>query len=173
MAFLIATNEIAPDCSLRAERLKVMKTIFDKNIREHLVSRIERINEDRKAGWGKMTVIQMIQHNIYWNRWVIGKDNHEYKQAFMGKLFGKTGLKRMIRNEKPFDKNIPTSNIFKIKGSTGEIESEKEDWILLINEYESYNNPDFIHDFFGKMTNEQIGILAYKHTDHHLRQFGV
>jgi hypothetical protein len=44
-----------------------------------------------------------------------------------------------------------------------------DEWILGKN----YSNEDFIHDFFGKMTKEQIGVFAYKHTDHHLRQFGV
>lgn len=52
-------------------------------------------------------------------------------------------------------------------------EGKKAEWISLINEYENYSNPKFIHDFFGKITKEQIGILVYKHTDHHLRQFGV
>jgi len=43
-------------------------------------------------------------------------------------------------------------------------------WIGLLSESENYSNPKFVHDFFGKMTKEQIGILVYKHTDHHLRQ---
>jgi len=43
----------------------------------------------------------------------------------------------------------------------------------LINEYSAYSFPDysFVHPFFGKMTKEQIGYHAYKHIDHHLRQF--
>ena len=60
-----------------------------------------------------------------------------------------------------------------MKELNGDIESEKKKWISLIEGYENYSNPGFIHDFFGKMTKEQIGILAYKHTDHHLRQFNA
>ncbi len=77
----------------------------------------------------------------------------------------------MIKNENPLDRNAPTSAHFKIKETTGNIQTEKNKWIALIEEYEFYSNPDFIHDFFGKMTKEQIGYLNYKHTDHHLRQF--
>ncbi len=150
-----------------------MNTIFDQNIREQLISRINQINEDKKAEWGKMNLIQMLKHNTYWNRWILGKDNHSYKQEFMGKVFGKIALKRMIKDEKPFAKNIPTSDQFKVIESNGNIEFEKAEWISLINEYGNFNNPNFVHDFFGKMTTEQIGILAYKHTDHHLRQFGL
>lgn len=150
-----------------------MKTIFDQEIRKQLIDRIAQINETQKPLWGKMNINQMLKHNTYWNRWILGKGNYSYKQEFMGKIFGKLALKRMIRDEKPFYKNIPTSNQFKVKVSTGNIETEKRDWIFLINEYENYNNPHFIHDFFGRMTKEQIGILVYKHTDHHLRQFDV
>ncbi|MEX2568856.1 MAG: DUF1569 domain-containing protein [Cyclobacteriaceae bacterium] len=79
----------------------------------------------------------------------------------------------MIKDEKPLDKNIPTSAQFKVPEVNGNLEVEKSKWILLIQAYDHFENPVFIHDFFGKMTREQIGILAYKHTDHHLRQFGV
>ncbi|WP_448634870.1 DUF1569 domain-containing protein [Pedobacter panaciterrae] len=43
----------------------------------------------------------------------------------------------------------------------------------LIADFENFSNDKFIHDFFGKMTREQIGIFVYKHSDHHLRQFNV
>ena len=150
-----------------------MKTIFDKNIREELIKRIEQINISNKPEWGKMNVSQMLKHNTYWNGWILGKDPHTYKQAFLGKVFGKIALKKMIKDEKPFDKNIPTSDQFKVKETTADLESEKSVWISLIKEYKNYDNPNFVHDFFGKMTREEIGILVYKHTDHHLRQFGI
>lgn len=142
-------------------------------MREQLIARIEGIKENNKAEWGKMNVFQMLKHNTYWNGWILGKDAHTYKQAFMGKLFGKIALKRMIKDDKPFDKNIPTSDQFKVIESNGDLESEKSKWISMINEYEHFNNPNFVHDFFGVMTKEQIGVLVYKHSDHHLRQFGV
>ncbi|PKA99224.1 uncharacterized protein DUF1569 [Flavobacteriaceae bacterium MAR_2009_75] len=150
-----------------------MKTIFDQNTRTELIKRIEKINENSKTEWGKMNVFQMLKHNTYWNGWIIGKDKHTYKQEFIGKIFGKIALRKMIKDEKPFGKNIPTSSQFKAKDFNGDLEKEKNEWISLIKEYENYNNPNFVHDFFGKMTKEQIGILVYKHCDHHLRQFGA
>jgi Protein of unknown function (DUF1569) len=148
-----------------------MKTIFDTATRDELIRRIGLLSENNASHWGKMNLFQMLKHNTYWNGWILGKTAHTYKQEFLGKIFGKMALKRMIKDENPFDKNIPASGQFKVKESEGNIESEKTDWIQLINEYENYSNPDFIHDFFGKMTKEQIGVLVYKHTDHHLRQF--
>ena len=148
-----------------------MKTMFDDQVRQELILRIGSLNKDLEAQWGKMNLFQMVKHNTYWNRWILGIDHPVYKQELIGKLFGKLGLKRMIKDEKPFDRNIPTSLPFKVKDTTGDLEAEKSKWISLTNEYSNFNNPDFIHDFFGKMTKDQIGILAYKHADHHLRQF--
>ncbi|WP_276167353.1 DUF1569 domain-containing protein [Zobellia alginiliquefaciens] len=150
-----------------------MKTIFDQNTRKQLINRIEQINADKNPEWGKMNVFQMLKHNTYWNGWILGGEDHTYKQALMGKLLGKIVLKRMIKDDKPLDKNIPTSDQFKPKILEGNVEAEKSKWIGLIQAYANYNNPDFIHDFFGKMTKVQIGVLVYKHTDHHLRQFGL
>lgn len=150
-----------------------MATIFDTEIRDALIARISEINENSKAQWGKMNVYQMLKHNTYWNGWILGKGNHTYKQAFMGRIFGKRVLKGMVKAERPLDRNIPTSNQFKVKETEGDLEAEKSNWISLTKAYENHDNPAFVHDFFGKMTKEQIGILVYKHTDHHLRQFGV
>lgn len=150
-----------------------MKTIFDKPTRDEIIIRIAAISADKSAQWGKMNVYQMVEHNTYWNGWMLGKGNPTYSQALLGKLFGKIALRKMIKDEKPFDRNIPTSSQFKAKEMGGDLEAEKLKWISLTEAYESYDNPAFIHDFFGRMTKEQVGILVYKHSDHHLRQFGV
>ncbi len=150
-----------------------MKTIFNLAIREELIERISLLTENSKPVWGKMTVCQMLKHNTYWNSWILGKGEYTYKQELLGKIFGKIALKRMIKDDNPFDRNIPTSGQFKAKEVNSNIEMEKDKWISLINEYEKFANPRFIHDFFGKMTQEQIGVLVFKHTDHHLRQFNV
>ena len=149
-----------------------MNTIFDKSNREKLIDRINLLSIESAPRWGKMNIFQMVKHNTYWNGWILGKDKPQYKQAFLGKVFGKMALKRMIKDEKPFDKNIPTSSQFKVEDTNGDLEAEKLIWITLTKAYKNFNNPDFIHDFFGEMTSEQIGILVFKHTDHHLRQFG-
>src|SRR5690554_4336801 len=99
-----------------------MKTIFDDNTRDRLIVRIENINEENKARWGKMNIYQMLQHNTYWNDWILGSNNHTYKQAFIGKIFGKIALKRMIKDEQPFGKNIPTSEQFKPKALNGDLD---------------------------------------------------
>ncbi len=76
-----------------------------------------------------------------------------------------------LKDDKPMGRNAPTSSELIVKESIGDIAAEKKKWIALLGEYDHFSNLNFIHPFFGKMTKEQIGYHAYKHTDHHLRQF--
>lgn len=148
-----------------------MKTIFDKATREELIGRINSLNESNTAKWGKMNVYQMIKHCSLFDEWILGKNQPVYKQAFIGRVFGKIALKGLLKDEAPMKRNMITIAGFKIKETAGDIENQKDKWRALIHAYEHFSNPGFVHTFFGKMTNEEIGLLVYKHTDHHLRQF--
>jgi len=146
-----------------------MKTVFDKTTRDELINRIHSLNENGATQWGKMNIYQMLKHCTLWDEWVqSGKNN---RQVFVGRLFGKMALKKVLKDEGPLARNTPTLPELKIKETTGDIASEKKKWITLINGYAHFSNHSFFHTFFGKMTKEQVGQLAYKHTDHHLRQF--
>ena len=145
-----------------------MKTIFDQETRAKLIHRINTLNENSRAQWGKMNVYQMLKHCRLWEEMLMGKK--KYKRVFIGRLFGKIALRMVLKDEKPMSRNAPTIPELKIK-ENGDVSSEKAKWIALIEEHTHFSNPDFVHPFFGKMTEEQIGYFAYKHTDHHLRQF--
>ncbi len=149
-----------------------MKTIFDTAARTELIDRINALHENSQAIWGKMSVYQMAKHCTTWCEWVLGKSNLTYKQEFFGKIFGKIALKSNTKDEMPISKNMPAGAAFTVKEKEGNLNAQKTILINLIMDFEHFSNDAFIHDFFGKMTKEQIGIFAYKHTDHHLRQFG-
>ncbi len=148
-----------------------MKTVFDKSTREELISRINLLNENNTAQWGKMNLSQMLKHCTVWEEWVSG--DQQNKQVFIGRLFGKMALKMVLKDESPLKRNSPTSPEFRIKEITIDITSEKNKWISLIESYDHFSKQEFLHSFFGRMTKEQIGYLAYKHNDHHLRQFNA
>lgn len=147
-----------------------MKTIFEANTRDEIIQRIESLGPGSIAQWGKMTVYQMLRHCIIWDEMVEGKQ--KFKQVFLGKLFGKALLKKVSKNDAHLQKNTPTLPSLKITGS-GDVEPEKKKWVEHIQNYAHFSNEEFVHPFFGKMTHEQIGLIVYKHADHHLRQFGA
>ena len=144
-----------------------MKSIFERESYDELVRRINSLKLNSPAQWGKMSVSQMIKHCSQWDEMALGKV--KYKQSFIGKLFGKMALKGMLKNE-PVKRNLPTVPSFKIKEDV-DFEEERKKWLKLLDEYKHFSNDGFIHPFFGPMTKEQTGYLAYKHINHHLLQF--
>ena len=117
-----------------------------------------------------MTVYQMLKHCCMNEEMLLGKTT--YKRLFIGRLFGRMALKSMMKDEAPLQKNSPTHPELKITG-TGDAEAQRDQWIALLQEYSRYPQQGFRHPFFGAMTREEIGRSVYKHTDHHLRQFGA
>ncbi|MBS1729731.1 MAG: DUF1569 domain-containing protein [Bacteroidetes bacterium] len=146
-----------------------MKSIFDKDVRDELIFRINSLNENSVAQWGKMNVAQMMKHCTQWDEMALGKK--KYKQSLLGKIVGKYALKNMMKEE-PMKKNLPTVPSFKITGDI-DFAKEKKKWLNLIDEYQHFSNDGFIHPFFGVMTKENTGQMIFKHIDHHLRQFGA
>lgn len=150
-----------------------MKTIFDPVVRDELAIRVKALDENHKALWGKMNVFQMTRHCSIWNEWVLGKNSPVYKQEWLGKIFGKMALRSNTKDDKPLGKGMPAGKVFTVTQKEGDLNAQKKILVDLITDYEHFSNDQFIHDFFGKMTREQIGVFAYKHSDHHLRQFNV
>jgi hypothetical protein len=95
------------------------------------------------------------------------------KRVFIGRLLGKMVLKKVLNDDRPFGKNSPTSPVLKTIDENGNVEQQKGEWINRIEQYANYNNPNFVHPFFGPMSKEQIGYFTNKLADHHSRQFGA
>ena len=148
-----------------------MKSIFNKENNQQILDRLEKLSADSTAQWGKMNVYQMARHCTLWDEWVHGRNNPTYTRSLLGWIFGRWALKSSVKDDTPMQRNIPTSSDLVIREKSGNLTLQKRQWAELVAAYAHYSNPAFIHDFFGKMTQEEIGIFAYKHADHHLRQF--
>ena|ERR1700761_7559902 len=146
-----------------------MKTIFDKPSRDEVIERINKLDENSAPLWGKMNVYQMLKHCTLWEEMILGKTT--YKQSLLGRLFGKMALKDMLKDE-PAKRNLPTVPSFVMSG-TGDVAAAKTQWITLLKEHGKHDNAGFMHPFFGQLNADQAGRMAYKHIDHHLRQFNV
>lgn len=145
-----------------------MKSLFDETARAELIARINRLDNHSKPQWGKMSVYQMIKHCAKWEDMLLGKTI--YKQSFMGKLVGKFALKNMMKDE-PAKHNLPTVRSFKITDN-GDTATAKKEWLELLAQHNGRQPMGFMHPFFGQLTADQAGKMAYKHIDHHLKQFG-
>jgi hypothetical protein len=110
----------------------------------------------------------MLKHCTLYEEMLLGRK--KFKRIFLGRLFGKIALNDLIRDESPIKQDLHSIPEIKVKEDKGNVEAEKQQWIALIKAHAHCSNTEFIHAFFGKITKEQSGYLAYKATDHHLRQ---
>ena len=148
-----------------------MRTILDTVTRQALIQRINMLNENSAAMWGKMNVHQMIKHCTLWEEMALGKTI--YKREFLGLLIGRLVMKSFFKNDKPMDKNVPAGPL-RVKGPVNSnFAEDRKQWISLIEEYGRLTHHEMMHPFFGRLTKEQVGQFAFKHSDHHLRQFGI
>ena len=148
-----------------------MTTLFDPTTDAQLISRLESLRPDIQPKWGKMNVSQMLAHcrvgfEVYFGA-------KEIKQSLMGKLFGKIAKKQLF-SDKPVAKNLPTVKEFVVAGMR-DFANEKEKLINYINRFatEGKTIAPPVHPFFGKLSATEWAALMFKHTDHHLKQFGV
>lgn len=150
-----------------------MKSLFNKADNQEIQNRINTLTPQSKAQWGKMNVVQMLAHcqaplNIAYG-------DLKIKRGLVGILFGSMFKKKMIKDEKPFDRNLPTVKVFIVTKQL-ELEIETNKLISLVKKFEQVGPQGITkdtHPFFGKMTPNEWDIIQWKHLDHHLNQFGA
>ncbi|PUZ29416.1 hypothetical protein DCC81_08190 [Chitinophaga parva] len=147
-----------------------MRTILNAEDRNALLVRLSTLVGSEVPLWGKMNVSQMVEHCIRWEE--VMKGERKTKRVWLGHLFGKMALKSMIADDKPVKQSVPTLKELIVEDAGEDFETQKEKWITLVKGYAHPVPTKYVHPFFGKMTLEEVGRMAYKHTDHHLRQFG-
>ena len=149
-----------------------MKSLFDKAGNAGIISRVNKLSADAKPLWGTMSVSQMLAHCQPPLRTAFGE--HKSKRGLVSYLFGGMVKKKLMKDDTPFDRNLPTDPTFVVKDDKN-FEEEKDKLVGLIKRFTQ--GPSAIakdpHPFFGKMSPEEWDKLQWKHLDHHLRQFGV
>ena len=150
-----------------------MKNIFDKEITNEVIKRIETLTPTTQANWGKMSVSQMLAHCCVTYE-MIYTDKHPKPNGFV-KLMLKLFVKNAVVSEKPYPKNGKTALQFIIPNER-KFETEKKrlvDFILKTQELgEQYFDGKESHSF-GKLSTSEWNNTFYKHLEHHLTQFGV
>ena len=147
-----------------------MKSLFDPKIFSETKNRINLLSENSQKQWGKMSVGQMLHHCQGPLNIILEKEDYALKPNFLAKLF----FKKMLYNDTPFRKNLPTAK-FLIESESKDFNSELKKLTALLDDFESQSNREEWkpHPGFGYFTKQQWGQMQYKHLDHHLQQFGV
>lgn len=149
-----------------------MQSLFDPEVFQHIVNRVEALHPSASRQWGKMTPAQMLEHSAIAMEMACGKGPQ--KQSWPGKLIGWTVRKNFL-GEKPFSKNGPTDPRLIVKSEPNFTEARNR-LLGMMRELQSKGESGCdgnMHVFFGRMSGADWGVIQYKHLDHHLRQFGA
>ena len=149
-----------------------MKSILNPVEKNEIIERIEKLTSESKPLWGKMNVLQMLEHCTTSVKLALGEIKPELIKERLE--FGIKAKPRVFETEE-FGKSLPTSKEF-LEFTEGDFDSKKSGLIYYINYY-SNQNPEsevlHIHPILGDLNVKEWGILIRKHTNHHLEQFGV
>lgn len=147
-----------------------MDSIFNKDQNNLIISRINLLNSNSQALWGKMSVDQMLKHTN--EAVIVAFGENEIKVNFLMRLLGRV-LKNKVFNSE-FGKNSPTAKEF-IFTDKYDFETSKNELIKNFGRFaDGYQSIKLSnHPFWGKMTHDDWNKLMWNHVDHHLRQFGV
>jgi hypothetical protein len=147
-----------------------MATFLDDRDRAHLMARLGALTSVSQPRWGKFTVGGMLRHLRESARMASG----ELSVPDAGKkVFQMFPLKHLILYVLPFPKSAPTSPLL-LAASPEEFEETMRQLTAAMDGFlHAENRASPPHPLFGPLTRKEWGALVYKHTDHHLRQFGV
>lgn len=149
-----------------------MNNLFEIAVAKELIQRIEQLQPQSKAIWGKMNVAQMLAHCTGGVQMATGEI--QLPRRFIGRIIGPF-LKAYYYNNRPFPKGINTDKALVITEGKDFL-AEQQNLILYVNKFHQGNVQHCTkapHPFLGYFTPEQWAKGMYKHIDHHLRQFGA
>ena len=139
---------------------------------ESIIGRVRELKAENKARWGKMTPTEMLLHANLCN-----------EEIFAGlKPTKRTTVKQYLLRvlalyiAPNFKKNVRGDIKKETVGTITEkgFEEQKSKFVELIGRFPEHSGPlTPPHVAFGNISTTEWGIAAYKHMDHHLRQFGV
>ena len=150
-----------------------LPNIFSKSVSDEIIERINHLQPDTPALWGKMNAAQMLAHcNVTYE--MVYEDKHPKPNAFV-RFILKLLVKNKVVNETPYARNGQTAPQFVIKDSKN-FDLEKSRLIQHIEKTRELGESHFEQKeshSFGKLTATEWNNMFYKHLNHHLSQFGL
>ncbi len=147
-----------------------MRSLFEKEVHEEILRRAKTLKPNSERLWGKMTVEQMLWHISAQLRMGLG----EIKvKPWFNKLISRIAVWTFgVRI--PWSQGLMTAKEMK-NADPASFEVEMDNFLVTLERFiarpERYKFSP--HPIFGDMSREEWGKIAFKHIDHHFRQFGI
>ncbi|MBD3167300.1 DUF1569 domain-containing protein [bacterium] len=134
--------------------------------------RIVTIPYNRQPRWGRMNVAEMFHHNTRYMEIPLETRTVKDRSNWLFRLI----VKPLILSRMTFPKNVATIPELRV-ADLREVEEERKQLLIRVEEFTERVNTDpgkeVPNPLLGPLTLEQWSILAGKHLNHHLRQFGA
>lgn len=151
-------------------------SLFDETKRAEIIARINKLTPENQAAWGKMNANQMLCHCTDQLRGCLGELGWKTDGS---NFLSRSLLKFLVLYVIKIPKDVPTlKRVDQVNGDgtrPTDFESDRKTLLEFIEKMTSQTD-DFAwspHFKFGALNRKEWGILAHKHLDHHLKQFGV
>lgn len=148
-----------------------MKTLFDEALRKDLLARLDRVRSDSRPRWGRMNAEQMLAHLVASSKMALGELQAKRKKG----PIRYPPLRQLVAYWLPWPKGVPTAAELIPSANCESMERSRNELNRLLDAFAARAAepawPE--HPAFGNLGRKGWGILAWRHFDHHLRQFGV
>lgn len=147
-----------------------MKTLFDLECREEVARRLDKLGPQSTRHWGTMTVPRALSHMGDQLALALGEIEVKPVRGPMGwPPFNLLAIYFM-----PWPKNVKTAPEL-LQTRIEDIDEARQRLMDLIHQFVARGEQGQFtaHPLFGRLGGRAWAHLAYRHLDHHLRQFGA
>ena len=148
-----------------------MTSAWDPNVRSSFVARTISLTADTKPRWGKMNAAAMMAHLNDALRMALGDLPVRSKNLPLRYK----PIRHLFIYYLPMPKGAPTAPELIARCNGASLEDERKAFAELLDRCGGVGPGAKLgeHPAFGDLSYDEYGALIAKHTDHHLRQFGL
>ena len=150
-----------------------MRTIFDPELEQQTIERIQRLTPDAARRWGKFTAPRMVAHLID----ALQTPLHEREVVVRRSITTNRIVRHVMIFWLPWPKGrVPTMTEYFLVTQPGDFGADVARLCDYVHKVADAGRRGFDfqpHPAFGDLSREQWGGLMLRHADHHLTQFGV
>jgi hypothetical protein len=160
------------DVELRTYRKEAgVGSILNDVDRTAICQRIDRITSASVSRWGRMDAKAMLTHLRLSALMALGDLPVANKSKRVFQVFP---MKHFILHVVPFPKGAPTAPELLVPDSSP-VDAIRSELMTLMERIGKgpREGEGPVHPLFGRLSFREWGVATHKHTDHHLRQFGV
>ena len=149
----------------------MVRSLHEGPVRAEVRERLERLVPDARPRWGHMSALQMLGHLNQWMEMALGTLSIPERRL----LIRHPPIKQFVVYLMPFPRGLPTAPELLGRTPAADISDDRATFGAALDRFGARDAAERCppHPALGVLSRRAWGVLAYRHTDHHFRQFGI